>query len=163
MASSTHTISQTMLPVALSGEAATVTEVLSAAVDTIDYRRVLVYVQARVTGAASFADVKIYESSASGSGFTAITGLDTTLAYTTMDGTAVATSGHYFSIASTGTGQTKGLAYFMADIDLAKRLRYIKVGVTGAGGSLAGSASANLFLYQPFNAPTATGAFTVHV
>jgi hypothetical protein len=97
-------------------------------VDTLGFRRAAILVNAW-TGASTTVNFTVSESPDGSTGIVTVAGA--TL------GSAI--------VASTADGGTQ-----VVDIDLSKRLRYLRVNVVGTG--VAGNAAATVLLYEPLNA-----------
>lgn len=107
--------------------------------DVGEYRRGAAMVDSELGGSLSTLDVKLQDS-ADDSSFSDVSG-------GVMAQIAVA-AGHTIRL---------------MDIDLAKTRRYIRLYYTGGGGSLAGYASATLFLFQRHNDPPTQDVTAIHV
>lgn len=97
-----------------------------AATDTLNFRRAFALFYSLPTGSGTTADCYIEECATSGGSYVKVPSSDFTQA-TTVGGAQLQ----------------------MLNIDLAKRLRYLKVVMTGAGGSAAGVMTALIVLAEP--------------
>lgn len=100
------------------------------AIDCLGYQRAMAIFDTAPTGSGTTSDCKLQECATSGGSFVDVTGATFTQA-TTVGGATVQ----------------------VMDIDLSKRLRYLKLVHTGAGGSAAGNAAGLFILFEPTNLP----------
>jgi hypothetical protein len=94
--------------------------------DCLGFRRAMVLFGALPTGAGTTSDCKVQESADGSTGWADVAG-----AAVVQDTTAI------------------GALVQLMDIDLAKRLRYLRLVATGAGGSAAGAAYGAIVLIDP--------------
>lgn len=144
-----HTLSDNVVPICSAQGAITAAAITGAAVDTKGWRRAAAIVFGGPTGAGTTEIAKVQECATSGGTFTDVTNATTATITTAL---AAAASG----------GAQAGLI----DLDLAKRLEFLKIVATGAGASAAGVVAAGFLLYEPANAAVAATASSlagVHV
>lgn len=133
----THSPAQNSKVVLGFSSAITAAAVTSPAIDTVGFDRAMVVFYGAPTGAGTTEDGKVQECATSGGSYVDVPGATIT---------QITTAG--------------GAQLYVMDINLTKRLRFLKVVGTGAGGSAAGTAFATVELSRGRHLPV-TQANTV--